>query len=469
MSLLPALPHRIHFSGIGGAGMSGLARVLHEAGHQVSGSDRDETPLVAELRALGIPVRAQQGGLPEETDLVIRTAAIPLSHPELAEASRRGIPILRRAELLGRLCETPVSVAVAGTHGKTTITAMAACLLEACVPGAGWFIGGQHDSLPSARLGAGRVRVCEADEFDRSFLELHPTHLLLGAVDWDHADIYPTRALMEEAFDQLAEQIRGDAPVIQQVGGSALGGEPWVPACVRQGRRRRLTVGEERGCDLRVIPRGGPGNSFDLVSRMAPDGGSQGLRLPVRLGLPGAHNRLNAATALGWLLFGEWGGHIDPEAAAAALADFAGLQRRFQLVAVSGSRRLYDDYAHHPSEIAAFLKGLREISRGPVTLIHQPHTFSRVRAFAQATGEALSAADRAILWPVFAARELPEDGISHRSILPWLTAPRSLALDTSTELFAELERSLGPDEIVATVGAGDLYKLHGELAKILSR
>jgi UDP-N-acetylmuramate--alanine ligase len=274
---------------------------------------------------------------------------------------------------------------------------------------------------------------------------------------------------MEDAFDQLAEQLRGEAPVIQQVSESALGGEAWVPACVRQGRRRRLTVGEGRDCDLRVMPRAGQGNCFDLVSRLSPTGGPEGLRLPVRLGLPGAHNRLNAATALGWLLFGEWGGQIEPAAAAAALADFSGLQRRFQLVAVSGSRRLYDDYAHHPSEIAAFLKGLREISHGPVTVIHQPHTFSRVRAFAQATGEALSLADRAILWPVFAARELPVDGVSHRSILPWLSAKRSLALDTPAELFAELDGTLAPDEIVATVGAGDLYKLHGELTRILSR
>lgn len=463
---LHGLPMRIHFAGIGGAGMNGLARVLHEAGHQVSGSDRERTPVVEELLAAGIPVRLQQNDLPEETDLVVRTAAMTLAHPELAAALARGLPVLRRAELLARLCETPVAVAVAGTHGKTTITAMMARLLQDCAPDAGWFIGGTHDRLPPARLGEGQVRVCEADEFDRSFLELHPTHLVLGAVDWDHADIYPTRKLMEEAFDQLAEQIRGGAPIIQQLGAGALGGRPYLPACVRQGRRRRLTVGEERTADLRVVPRGGAGNAFDLLGRLE---GQAPLRLSVRLGLPGAHNRLNAATALGWLLFGEWGRTINPARAAAALEGFSGLHRRFQLVAVSGRRRLYDDYAHHPSEIAAFIQGLREIGSGPVTVIHQPHTFSRVRAFAQATGEALGAADRAILWPVFAARELPADGISHRSILPWLKAPRSLAVDSAAELVAELEDRLADDEIVATVGAGDLYKLHGELTRILGR
>lgn len=463
--LLDGLPLRIHFAGIGGAGMNGLARVLHQAGHQITGSDRDRTPVVEDLLAEGIPVRLHQDGLPEETDLVIRTAAMPLRHPEMAAAQARGLTILRRAELLGRLCDTPVSVAVAGTHGKTTITAMIAQLLRACAPDGGWFIGGTHESLPPARLGEGRVRVCEADEFDRSFLELRPTHLVLGAVDWDHADIYPTRADMEDAFDQLAEQMRGPAPVIRQLGQGALGGEAYVPASVRQGRRREITVGEDREAHVRVMPRAGGVNAFDLMGRA--DAGLGHVRLKCDLGLPGAHNRLNAATALTWMLAGEWERQVAPEAAAAALNGFQGLARRFQLIAVSGSRRLYDDYAHHPSEIAAFLQGLREISGGPVTVIHQPHTFSRVRAFAQATGEALSTADRAILWPVFAAREVPEDGISHRSILPWLKAPRSLALDTPQELVAELRGSLAPDEIVATVGAGDLYKLHGELGALL--
>jgi UDP-N-acetylmuramate--alanine ligase len=459
------LPLRIHFCGIGGAGMNGLARVLHQAGHLVTGSDRDRTPVVEELLAEGIPVRLDQAGLPEATDLVVRTAAMPLHHPELQAATGRGLPILRRAELLGRLCHTPVSVAVAGTHGKTTITAMIAQLMSHCAPDGGWFIGGTHASLPPARLGEGQVRVCEADEFDRSFLELHPTHLVLGAVDWDHADIYPTRSHMEAAFDQLAEQIRGDAPLIRQVGRGALGGEAYVPACVRQGRRREITVGEDRQADLRVVPRAGGINAFDLLGR--GDAGLGHLRLQADVGLPGAHNRVNAATALAWILAGEWGRTIEGGAAAAALAGFQGLARRFQLIAVSGSRRLYDDYAHHPSEIAAFLQGLREISKGPVTVIHQPHTFSRVRAFAQATGEALSQADRAILWPVFAAREVPEDGISHRSILPWLKAPRSLAVDSPEELVAELHGRLAPDEIVATVGAGDLYKYHDALRSVL--
>lgn len=466
---LPAgLPRRVHFAGIGGAGMSGLALVLREAGLEVGGSDRDRTPVVEELLAAGIPVSLEQTGPPADAELVVRTAAMPESHPEIAAALARGIPVIKRAELLGRLCDTPVSVAVAGTHGKTTISAMAAQLLDRLVPGAGWFVGGRAAGLPSARLGDGRLRLCEADEFDRSFLRLKPSHLLLGGVDWDHVDVYPDRAAMFAAFDELAGSLRGDAPVIQQLAPSALaGGEAYLPACVRTGARRRITVGEGPEADLRAMPRGGPGNAFDLLSKAPCAATGRPFRVGIRIGLPGAHNRLNAATSLAWLLCGEWGRAVEPEAAAAAIRDFSGLDRRFQLIASSGARRLYDDYGHHPSEIAAFIRGAREIASGPVTVIHQPHTYTRAKAFARETGEALSLADRVILWPVFAAREAPLDGVTHRSVLEHVRGAEAFAAETPEELRAILEGRLASDELVATVGAGDLYKQHALLKRIL--
>lgn len=463
------LPHCIHFSGIGGAGMSGLAEVLHHAGHRISGSDREAHPVVQRLIEQGIPIRIGQSGLEESPDLLVRTAAMPESHPEISQALARGIPVLRRAELLARICDTPISVAVAGTHGKTSITAMLARLLESCVPGAGWFIGGQVTGLPSARLGTGQLRACEADEFDRSFQELRPSHLLLGGVDWDHVDCYPTRQDMEQAFDRLVESQRGAAPLVQQLGISALGDGPgYVPQAVRSGRLRRITVGSSAEADLRVLPRGGKGNTFDLLSKVPWPATGNRKPLSVRIGLPGEHNRLNAATALGWLLLGEWGGNVDPGAAAAALLDFSGLQRRFQLLASSGRRRLYDDYAHHPSEIRAFISGLREISEGPITVIHQPHTYTRVRAFARETGAALSLADRVILWPVFAAREAPIEGVSHRSILPHVKDCACHLAESDQDLEQLLKNTLAADETIATVGAGDLYQVHATLRRLLS-
>lgn len=467
--ILPAdLPQRIHFAGIGGAGMSGLASVLHDAGLTVTGSDRDLTPVVEELLAAGIPVRRGQEGLPEDCDLVVRTAAMADGHPEIAAALSRGLPVMKRAELLGRLCDAPVSVAVAGTHGKTTIGAMAAQLLEKLVPGAGWFVGGRMAGRPAARLGDGRLRLCEADEFDRSFHRLRPSHLVLGGIDWDHVDVYPDRDAMHAAFDQLGDSLRGDAPVIQQLAASALEeSETYSPACVRRGERRRITVGEGPEADLRVLARGGPGNAFDLLSKIPCAATGAPFRVSVRIGLPGGHNRLNAATALAWLLCGEWGGTVDPEAAALAIRDFAGLERRFQLLASSGARRLYDDYGHHPSEIAAFLRGARELATGPVTVIHQPHTYSRVKAFAKETGAALSLADRVIVWPVFAAREAQPPGVSHLDILEHVRGAEIHAASSGEELRAILAGRMASDELVATVGAGDLYKQHALLKDLL--
>jgi UDP-N-acetylmuramate--alanine ligase len=467
--MIEGLPERIHFSGIGGAGMSGLASVLHEAGHCITGSDRDDHPVVQQLREEGIAIRIGQQELPESPELLVRTAAMPETHPEIAAALKRGIPVMKRAELLARICDTPVSVAIAGTHGKTSITAMLAKLLERCVPGAGWFIGGQLKYLPSARLGDGSLRICEADEFDRSFQRLNPSHILLGAVDWDHVDCYPSREDMFEAFDRLVAARRGPAPLIMQAGVSALGeGAAYLPREVREGKLKAIVIGEGPEADLRLRVRGGDGNCFDLVPRENWPGDNNRRPLSIRIGLPGAHNRLNAATALAWLLLGEWGGNVSREDAAAAICDFQGLSRRFELLASSGRRRLYDDYGHHPSEIAAFIRGLREVAAGPITVIHQPHTFSRVKAFARETGQALSLADRVILWPVFPAREEPLPGVTHRSILPFVESGKGYAVDTQKELIELLSGRLHDDEVIATVGAGDLYHTHKILTDLLA-
>jgi UDP-N-acetylmuramate--alanine ligase len=462
------LPRSIHFTGIGGAGMSGLAEVLHDAGHEVTGSDREKTPLVKKLMERGIPIRLTQGTLPESPDLLVRTAAIPESHPEIQAAVQRKIPVLRRAVLLGKLLECPVSVAIAGTHGKTSTTAMLAKLLSQLVPDAGWFVGGQLKHFPSSKLGAGDVRICEADEFDRSFLDLSPTHLLLGPVDWDHVDCYPTTTDLHQAFDQLADNLRGDAPIIRQLGTSALDAKIYVPQCVKTGRRE-ITVGDDSQADLRVIPRAGQGNCFDLVSKIPLPSTGRRFVQSFRLGIPGGHNRLNAATAVAWLLFGEWGYDISPAEASKALQDFAGLERRFQLIHTSGNRRFYDDYAHHPSEIAAFIRGLRELGDGPITVLHQPHTYTRVQAFAKETGEALSLADRVLLWPIFPAREQAIPGIDHACILPWIKDCEAHLMHSEADLRALLSDNFARNELFATVGAGDLYKQHALLKELISR
>ena len=458
--------------------MSGLALALHRAGRRVSGSDIRPSPSIDELRAAGIPVRLEQAGLPEAPGLVVRTAAMPEGHPEIRAASALGIPVIKRAELLGRLCRCESSAAGAGTHGKTTICAMLAWLLHRRVPGSGWFVGGRIAGLPSVELGAGRIRACEADEFDRSFLRLSPTHLVLGRIDWDHVDVYPTPERMYDSFDRLTGSLRGDSPVIQQVASATRdglpsrttgmpGGDAYTPRCCIEGTRPLLRVGEREDCEIRVIPREGPTNRAEFVILGAAGDFARPATLPLEIPLPGRFNLLNAATALAWHLCGGWREEPDPGATARALSEFPGLERRFQLISSRGRRRLYDDYAHHPSEIAAFIEGARGLAPGRLTLIHQPHTYSRGRAFAAEIGAALSAADRVFLWPVFAAREEPLPGVPHRSILPHVHSAEVCAVDGWEELAARLGEPV-EDELVATVGAGDLYLYHDRLKTWLS-
>lgn len=217
-------------------------------------------------------------------------------------------------------------------------------------------------------------------------------------------------------------------------------------------------MGEHARCDYRLVPRDG---GWSLVW----PGGT----LPFVPPLPGRHNRLNAAQCLAWCLEHRQATGITGEQAAEALAGFHGLLRRFEQVWQGNNRRLVDDYAHHPSEIAAFIQAARELGPTRLTVIHQPHTYSRVRAFCRETAEVLAAADRVVTWPVFAAREKPQDGVDHRSFLPWLADHRDArALDTPEELLALLEDTV-PGELVATVGAGDLYRLHPSIISVLER
>ncbi|MCA9782977.1 MAG: UDP-N-acetylmuramate--L-alanine ligase [Candidatus Cloacimonetes bacterium] len=454
--LPPGIPARVHFSGIGGAGMSALAIVLAEAGCSVSGSDRDRTPVTQDLEARGIRITTDQTRVPLEWNpqLVVRTAAMRTDHPEILSALAAGLPVIKRAELLGLFSECAHSIAVAGTHGKTTVTAMLSWTLDACGLEPGWFIGARLDSLPQGRLGAGNYRVLEADEFDRSFLTLNPAHLLVTHLDWDHVDIYPRPADLYSAMDQLVAQVRLD-PVILQVSG-----EP-ADLAWRPRNRRTVLVGEHADCDYRLQS----GNGIWSLVRQTAAGGSLEFTPP----LPGRHNRLNAAQCLAWIWEHESVLGIPVSRAAEALQGFHGLLRRFQTVWQGNGRLLLDDYAHHPSEIAAFIQAARELAPTRLTVIHQPHTYSRVRAFCRETAEALAGADRVITWPVFAAREAAVDGVTHRSFLPWMEShPDARALDTPDELLQLLENTR-PGELVATVGAGDLYRLHRAIISVLER
>jgi UDP-N-acetylmuramate--alanine ligase len=467
-SRLPkSIPARVHFSGIGGAGMSGLAQVLHDAGIKVSGSDRDLTAVVSNLRENGIPIRLEQNGLPEETNLLVHTAAMPQDHPELRDAKRQGIPMIKRAELLARLCETDISVAVAGTHGKTTICSILAWLLHRCLPDSGWFVGGQVPGLPSAKIGKGQLTICEADEFDRSFLRLKPTHLLLGKIDWDHVDCYPRPVDLHQAIDQLAENMRGNGPIFMQSDllDNGPGQVKYWPADKILKQHALITVGFDQSADLQIHTNSNDPTRFRLVSQNQLKDTCEPLEL--KFNLPGAHNRLNAAIAVGWLMHGNPKTKISPEMIAKALFDFPGVERRFQTICQVKKRVLVDDYAHHPSEICAFINAAREYYKCKITVIHQPHTFSRLKAFAAETAQALMLADKVAVWPVFAAREEAIPGCDHKYLASLAEGDKITAVDDLNSLLNFLRDGLEENELIATVGAGDLYLYHNDLTELI--
>lgn len=416
---LPAgLPRRVHLCGIGGAGVSGAARLLAARGHRLSGHDPVRSPLCQGLETLGVqlsfgPSRAED--LPADAELVVRSAAVPESDPQIRAALDRGLPVLKYAQVLRHLAPPRLTLAVAGTHGKTTTSWMLARALEALWreaaraplyepqgadarrPGA--LVGGIERGYGTNALvpGAEGWFVLEACEYDRSFLELDPFAAVIGNVDADHLDCYGDYAGVERAFAAFAARVHPAGLLVL--------GES-VPAAVEQAARCRVwRLGRElearigRGEDGRV--------RLEVLGRSL--GGGAAFHSPeVDLALPGKFNGVNAALALA-LALGVWEGALESPAAVAAaargLADCPGAARRFEPWGEVGGVRFVHDYAHHPTEVAATLQAAREAAGGlPVEVLFQPHQFSRTAHFLEAFARALSAADRIVVADVYGAR-----------------------------------------------------------------
>lgn len=426
---------KLHFIGIGGAGMSGLAAVAHRLGAEVTGSDRTDSSYLTRLRKDGIePVIGHAAGnLPVDAEVVVSTA-IHDDNPELALARDRGSRVIHRSELLAELCRERRTIAVAGTHGKTSTTGMLVHALRKLGLKPSFFVGGE---LPGAEPGVEPVNsgwddgewvVVEADESDGSFLALDPEIAVITNLEMDHHGRWSNLAELREAFrDFAAKASRVIAPSPSDDPGLA----EMLPA--------------------------GQTTFFDESS---PG--------PAELGLtvPGAHNRLNARAALAAL---EAIG-IDPEASRSALASFPGVRRRLEFKGESGGTRIYDDYAHHPTEVRAALAALRELHPERLIAVFQPHLYSRTKVFRQEFGEALAGADEVIVLDVYAAREEPVGpltGVSGMDVLRE-TATRSggKAVWWAPDLEAA-ERAartrLGPGRVLATIGAGDVTLISDRL------
>ena len=429
----------LHFIGIGGAGMSGLALVAHALGARVTGSDRADSPYCASLRDAGIdPVIGHDAAnLPAGAEVVVSTA-IPDDNPELSAARSAGARVLHRADLLGELSRLKRTIAVSGTHGKTTTASMATHVLRATGRDPAFLIGGELRSAgTNAEWGSGEWAVVEADESDRSFLKLDREVAVVTNIELDHHSTYASLGELEEAFAEFA------APAAVRVLG---------PGVDLDGEAVRFGIDEGELRATRVELTAG-GSRFDVDA------------IPVELGVPGRHNVLNALAALGACRVAG----VDPDEAAPALAGFTGAGRRFEAHGRGRSGALvYDDYAHHPTEVRATLEAARLMAHqggGRLVACFQPHLYSRTRLLAREFGRALGLADLVVVVDVYPARERPEDFPGVSGLLVAQAAADAAGgrpvwwlpemLDAERMLSAELR----PGDLLLTLGAGDVDRL----------
>ncbi|TDC47049.1 UDP-N-acetylmuramate--L-alanine ligase [Jiangella ureilytica] len=450
---------RVHFVGIGGAGMSGIARILLARGVPVSGSDAKDSGVLAGLRALGAEVHvghaASNVGLAET---VVVSTAIRETNPEVVEARERGVQVLPRAAALASVMAGRRAIAVAGTHGKTTTTSMTTVALQHCGADPSFAIGGNlNESGANAHDGSGDIFVAEADESDASFLAYDPEVAIVTNVEADHLDFYGTAEAYVAAFDEFVDCVTGFLVVCADDPGSrALGERAAARGVVVH------TFGESRDADVRVtaLDIAGPGASFELVAR-----GRRQER--IQLQLPGRHNALNAAGAFTAALgMGFPAGDVLD-----GLAGYTGTRRRFELKGVAGGVRVYDEYSHHPTEVAAALAAARGVAgSGRVVVVFQPHLFSRTRIFASEFGVALGAADEVIVMDVYAAREDPEPGVTGALVAANVPLPPSqVVFEQSWSAVPELAASRAePGDILLTVGAGDVTLIGPEVLDVLA-
>ncbi|RBY77155.1 UDP-N-acetylmuramate--L-alanine ligase [Geodermatophilus sp. TF02-6] len=448
----------VHFIGIGGAGMSGIARILLARGVRVSGSDRRDTPTLLALRALG--ARVEVGHDPAhlgDADTVVVSTAVRDDNPELAAARARDLRVLPRAVALAAVMAGKRSVAVAGTHGKTSTTSMLTVAVQACGADPSFAIGGDlNESGSNAHAGEGDVFVAEADESDRSFLLLAPHGAIVTNVEADHLDNYGDLAAVEAAFDRFLGTVAPEGFVVlcaDDPGSARLHGVP-TPARVR-------TYGTAEDADLRVLDvEVGP----DATAWTAVLDGEVLGRVQIRV--PGEHMARNSAAAL--LAGLELG--LPAEGLVAGLGRFGGVHRRFELKGAVGGVRVYDDYAHHPTEVAAQLRAARAVAGGGrLVVTFQPHLYSRTRAFAAAFGAALGLADEVVVMDVYGAREDPVPGVTGAMVADAVPLPAERvhfepSWSATAPALAERAR---PGDLVITMGAGNVSMVGPEVLAAL--
>ena len=453
---------KLYFLGIGGIGMSALARYFMHEGCAVAGYDRTATPLTARLEAEGAAIHYEDSlaAIPpqflEPDTVVVYTPAVPADHSEMCYFREGGYRMLKRSQMLGELSVGKFVMAVAGTHGKTTTSTLVSWLNHAAAGEGSAFLGGVSKNFDSNLvLGAGRRLAVEADEFDRSFLQLNPNVAVVTSADADHLDIYGTHEAVKEAFSQFIDRIKAAGALVIKKG---------VDVEVRNGEIEcyRYSFNEPAdfyATNLELLPTGH--YTFDIVT---PFGTVEGCTL----GIPGWVNVENAvaAVALYILATRAEGKSVDYDALRAALASFSGVKRRFEFYVNTPKAVYMDDYAHHPRELSAAITSVKKMfPERKLTAVFQPHLYTRTRDLYVEFAEALSLADKVVLLPIYPAREEPIEGITTEIIAERVTAPWSIV---EREQLAEALKGMDTD-VVVTFGAGNIDAYCDAVAEVIKQ
>lgn len=450
--------HRVHFVGIGGVGMSGLAEVLLNLGYTVTGSDIRESEATRRLSALGarIFIGHREENLSGNPAVVVISTAVKFSNPEVVEARRRNISVIPRAEMLAELMRMKYGIAVAGSHGKTTTTSMIAAVLSAAGMDPTMVIGGRLKSLgTNAKLGQGRFLVAEADESDGTFLLLSPTIAVVTNIDREHMDFYQTMERVQESFLAFVNKVPFYGLAVLCLD------HPNVRALLPKLKKPFATYGLSPEADF---------HAWDVGMRPMEVEFSVGYRSErlgrLRLRLPGRHSATNAIAAVAVARELE----IPFAQVAEALGSFSGIHRRFEIKGELRGILVIDDYGHHPVEIQATLEAIRDSWKRPVTVIFQPHRYTRTRDLFEDFLTAFDGADRLILTEIYPAGEEPIPGVTGEALYQGIKRRGHLDVGffpEKGEIVGKLLPELKRGEIVLTLGAGDIYKVGEELVAAL--
>ncbi len=450
---------RIHFVGIGGIGMSGIAEFLLNQGLEISGSDMKKSDLTKHLEDRGIKVvEGHDPNLVHDVDVVVKSSAVKDDNPEVAAAKALKIPVIRRAEMLAEITRMSFSIGISGTHGKTTTTSMAGMILEAAGLDPTIIVGGKVKNFGSNNvMGSGKYIIVEADEYDHSFLSLTPIIAGITNIDTDHLDCYRNLDDIKKAFIEYANKVPFFGSVIACLDDSG------VQSVLPLINKKIVTYGFSRQADVQAT------NISMKDFKAAYDVLYKGYKLGrISMKVTGRHNILNSLLAVGMGLELD----IPFEKIQAGLAEYSGVYRRFEHKGDARGITLYDDYAHHPTEITATLEGFRESTQRRIVVLFQPHLYSRTKDLHQEFGRAFFACDYLILAPIYPARETPIPGVNSKMIAD--AAVQSghhniHLIENNESILSETLELLQSGDILITMGAGNIWRYGEEILAELQK